>query len=58
MKLKINHLLFISIVLQIISTQGVLTFLGFNFLGYWELKTILHPLSFSLTLFFFYFKSF
>ena len=57
MKLKINNLLFSSILIQVISTQGVLTFLCFNFFGYWELKSLVHPLSFFFIVFLFIIKS-
>jgi hypothetical protein len=46
MKIKLDKFFYGSILLQIIATQGVLTFIIFKFLGNWELKKILHPLSF------------
>ncbi|WP_299713017.1 hypothetical protein [uncultured Tenacibaculum sp.] len=45
MKIKIQKLLYWSIILQIIATQGLLTFIVFNYVGVWEIKKILHPLS-------------
>jgi hypothetical protein len=44
-------------VLQIIATQGVLTFLLFKYLGNWEIKKYIHPLSFFLILIFFVIKA-
>ena len=46
MKIKLDKFFYGSILLQIIATQGVLTFIIFKFLGNWELKKIVHPLSF------------
>jgi hypothetical protein len=57
MKIKLNKLFFGSIILTIISTQGVLTFVVFKFLGNWELKKLIHPLSFFLICFLFLFKA-
>ena len=57
MRVKLNKLFFWSIILTIISTQGVLTFVVFKFLGNWELKKLIHPLSFFLICFLFLFKA-
>jgi hypothetical protein len=57
MKVKLNKLFLLPIVLQIIATQGVLTFLLFKYLGNWEIKKYIHPLSFFLILIFFVFKA-
>lgn len=46
MKIKLEKLFLGSIFFQIIATQGVLLFIIFKFLGYWEMKKILHPISF------------
>lgn len=58
MKIRLNNLFLSGIFLQIISTQGVFTFLIFKFLGDWKLKAILHPLSFVIILFAFILKRF
>lgn len=50
MKIKLNNILFYGIIIQIIATQGIVTFNFFKMFGHWELKTILHPLSFFLIL--------
>jgi len=57
MKVKLNKLFLLPIVLQIIATQGVLTFLLFKYLGNWEIKKYIHPLSFFLILIFFVIKA-
>ncbi|TXD54234.1 MULTISPECIES: hypothetical protein [unclassified Polaribacter] len=57
MKLKLEKILYASILFQIIATQGILVFLMFNFLGNWELKKLVHPVSFFLILLFFVFKA-
>lgn len=57
MKIKLDKLFFGSIFLQIIATQGVLTFIVFKFLGNWELKKIVHPLSFLFIVMIFIFKA-
>ena len=53
MKLKLNKLFYWSLVLQLIATQGIMTFLFFKYLGNWELKKFVHPLSFLIIVFFF-----
>lgn len=45
MKLSIDKIIYFFLVLQIISTQGIITFNFFKFLGEWELKSLLHPIS-------------
>ena len=57
MKIKIKKLFYWSIIFQILSTQGVLFFIIFKYLGNWELKRILHPISFILVVTFFILKS-
>lgn len=57
MKLKLNHFFYWSIIIQIISTQGLLTFVIFKFLGNWELKKYVHLVSIILIFFCFFFKS-
>lgn len=57
MKVKLSKLFLFPIVLQIIATQGVLTFLFFTYMGNWELKKFLHPLSFFLILLLFFIKA-
>lgn len=56
MKIKLNKLFFSAIILSIISTQGVLTFIIFKSMGNWELKKLIHPLSFVIVCFLFMFK--
>ena len=56
MKVKIENILLTGIILQIISTQGILTFNIFKILGEWELKSIIHPIGVSLVLVYFVFK--
>lgn len=58
MKIKLNNILFFGIFLQIIATQGIATFNFFKMFGQWELKTLLHPLSFFLILGVFSIKAF
>lgn len=48
MKIKIDRIIFISLVFHILSTQGVLTYLFFKYFGVWEFKSVLHPLSFLI----------
>ncbi|WP_460220440.1 hypothetical protein [Psychroserpens sp. MEBiC05023] len=48
MKLKLNRILFIGVFAQLMSTQGVLLFNVFKALGNWEIKSIVHPLSFFM----------
>ena len=50
MKIKLNNILFYGIIIQIIATQGIVTFNFFKLFGHWELKTILHPISFFIIL--------
>ena len=57
MKAKLNKLFYWSLVLQIIATQGVLTFLIFKYLGNWEFKKFMHPLSFLIIVSFFVIKA-
>lgn len=52
MKLSLNKIIYFLILLQIISTQGILTFNVFKLLGNWEIKSLLHPLSIILLIFF------
>lgn len=57
MKIKLDKLFFGSILLQVIATQGVLTFIIFKFFGNWEIKKILHPLSFVFIVIIFILKA-
>ena len=57
MKIKLDKLFFGSILLQIVATQGVLTFIIFKFFGNWEIKKILHPLSFVFIVIIFILKA-
>lgn len=50
MKLTISKILFIGIILQIFAIQGVLMFNIFDFFGYWELKSALHPIGVCICL--------
>lgn len=58
MKLKLSSLLFLGILLQIISTQGIMTFKFFKFFGQWELKSVLHPLALVIIFSYFILKVF
>lgn len=57
MKIKLNKLFFWSILYQIMATQGVLSFIIFKYLGNWELKKTLHPISFFLVVLVFILKA-
>lgn len=57
MKLKLNKLFYWSILFQIMATQGVLFFIIFKYLGNWEIKKLLHPISFFLVVLVFIVKS-
>lgn len=57
MKIKTEKLFYWSIIFQVLTTQGVLFFIIFKFLGDWELKKVLHPLSFFLVLIIFALKT-
>ena len=46
MRIKIEKLFYWSILFQILATQGVLSFIIFKYLGNWEIKQLLHPISF------------
>lgn len=48
MKVKLNKFFYWSILFQVLATQGVLSFIIFKFLGNWEIKKLLHPISFFL----------
>ena len=50
MKLKLDRIFYFLLITQIISTQGILTFNIFKFLGNWELKSYMHLGSVMLTL--------
>lgn len=50
MKFKVDKLIFFSILIHILSTQGVLTYLFFDLFGIWEMKSAIHPLSMMLLL--------
>lgn len=57
MKLKLNRIFYFGIIIQIISTQGLLIFIALNTIDLWELKTIFHPISFVLIFAVFVIKS-
>lgn len=57
MKVKLNKLFYWSLVLQLIATQGVMTFLFFKYLGNWELKKFVHPVSVLIIISFFVIKA-
>lgn len=44
MKLKLTNVIFFGILIQILATQGILTFNVFKFVGFWEVKKALHPI--------------
>lgn len=44
MKLSLSKVFFTGIIIQLLATQGILTFNFFKLFGLWELKTYLHPL--------------
>ena len=50
MKVKVSQIIFAFIILHILSTQSVLLYLFFDVLGNWELKSLVHPISFVLLL--------
>jgi len=58
MKLKLSNLLFFGILLQIISTQGIMTFNFFKLFGHWELKSVLHPFAVIIIIGYFILKVF
>lgn len=45
MKIKVDQLIFFSIIFHVLSTQSVLTYLFFDLFGVWEVKSYLHPIS-------------
>ncbi len=57
MKIKIEKLFYWSILFQILATQGVLSFIIFNYLGNWEIKRMLHPISFLFVISIFLIKA-
>lgn len=57
MRVKLNKLFYWSILLQILATQGIATFLIFEYLGNWQLKKFIHPLSLLLIIISFIFKA-
>jgi hypothetical protein len=56
-RLKLENLLQLGIILQIISTQGILTFIFFNIFGQWEIKKLIHPISLILIFVYFFLKA-
>lgn len=44
LKIKLSSIVFAGILIQILSTQGILTYNIFKFLGNWEIKKYIHPL--------------
>ena len=57
MMIKLERLFFGTIFFQILATQGVLFFIIFNFFGNWELKKLVHPISFFVVFSVFFLKS-
>lgn len=57
MKVMLNKLFYWPILLQILATQGMLTFLVFDYLGNWQLKKFIHPFSFLLIILLFIMKA-
>ncbi len=55
-RIKLSTIAFTGILLQIISTQGILTYNIFNFFKIWELKKILHPIGVLLVFIPFFIK--
>ncbi|WOD45049.1 hypothetical protein [Hwangdonia lutea] len=50
MKLNLNKIIYLVIILQILSVQGIIVFNIFKTLGNWEFKSIVHPISVFLLL--------
>lgn len=48
MKVNISNFFYASLILQVLSTQGILLFVLFDLIDFWELKSVIHPLSFTL----------
>lgn len=44
LNIKLSSIVFFGIIIQIIATQGILTYNFFKLFGYWELKKVLHPI--------------
>jgi hypothetical protein len=57
MKIKLKKLFYWSILIQILATQGVITFLVFDYFGNWEIKKFFHPFSFFLIIILFLIKA-
>lgn len=49
-KLDLSIIAFIGLIIQIFSTQGILTYNFFKLLGLWQLKMFLHPIGVMLVL--------
>src|SRR5690606_29232344 len=58
MKIPLTNILLFSIIIQVLATQGIITFNLFNYLGYWEIKSILHPFGILFLLVYFILKIF
>ncbi len=52
---SLSFVLFLGIILQILSTQGVFMFNFFKLFGNWELKMLVQPISFLILIFYFIF---
>ncbi|PRX56935.1 hypothetical protein [Flagellimonas meridianipacifica] len=50
MKYNLTKLLFFGILVQVVATQGIITFNLFEFFGNWELKSALHPIGVLIVL--------
>jgi len=57
MKIKLKKLFYWSILIQILATQGVITFLVFDYFGNWEIKKFFNPFSFFLIIILFFIKA-
>lgn len=56
MKVHLTNILLFSIILQVLATQGIITFNLFNLLGNWEIKSILHPIGVMFLIVYFILK--
>jgi hypothetical protein len=50
LKIDLTKVAFWGILVQIIATQGILSFYVFNLIGLWEVKKFLHSLGISMVL--------
>ncbi|PWL39843.1 hypothetical protein DKG77_03165 [Flagellimonas aquimarina] len=56
MQYKLSNILFFGILLQVVSTQGIITFNLFKLLGDWELKSFLHPIGILVVIIYYLLK--